>query len=190
MDNYCIKSDYISRLDNEPTLERNQKDQCQNEVYEAAHNLSVVNKLNSVLDVGTGSGFKLMKYFSDYKTLGLDLPVHMGLLNKNYPDRAWKVHPLNEPITGYDLVICSDVVEHMVDPNELMEFLASCQSKFLVISTPDRNKLPFPSGPPRSTCHCREWTGPEFKNYVSRWFKIIEQVLPKPGFSTQYIVCK
>ena len=40
-----------------------------------------------------------------------------------------------------DLVIASDVVEHLVDPDEMLQFISRIGPKFVVISTPDRDLL-------------------------------------------------
>lgn len=187
---YCIRHGYKARLDNEPAREHAQKDSCQNEVYKAARRYFDMLDFESVLDVGTGGGFKLLKYFSNVKTLGLDIEPNLSFLLKTYPDRQWREVPLTDRVDGFDLLICSDVIEHLVNPNDLMDFIVRSHPKLVVISTPDRDYLQpeYAKGPPKNECHVREWKGDEFSWYMAQYLDIIEHIAPEPGGSTQTII--
>ncbi len=186
---YFIKDGYTERLDNEACDQREAEDECQNEVYAYAAALPDV---KSVLDVGTGSGFKLMKYFRDVYTMGLDVEPNLSWLKRKYPDRDWmQVDLATAGETGFDLLICSDVIEHFPDPEVLLGFIARCDARLLVISTPDRDALHevFWNGPPRNPCHCREWSSEEFAQYMGSKFEILDHVLPKKkDYSTQWVL--
>jgi len=67
------------------------------------------------------------------------------------------------------------------------------EPEHLVISTPDRGLLVKllgrdNSGPPKNPYHVREWNFNEFKNYISQFFKIVEQTNNDVEFN-QYIYC-
>jgi hypothetical protein len=91
-----------------------------------------------------------------------------------------------------DLVICSDVIEHMQNPDILMDFIQSIQSREIIFSTPERNMQAGVNdfGPPENPSHYREWDEIEFRNYVSQWFHIEEQRIFNVRSATQFILCK
>ena len=68
---YFIPDKYTARLDAEQDFEGENKvdDTYQDEVYCIARKLADDYNYHTVLDVGTGGGFKLMKYFKDFATV-------------------------------------------------------------------------------------------------------------------------
>jgi 2-polyprenyl-3-methyl-5-hydroxy-6-metoxy-1,4-benzoquinol methylase len=147
------------------------------------------------VDVGTGGGYKLMKYFSDVRTLGLDLEPNVSWLKDKMPDREWAEVPLSESAPGFDLLICADVIEHLVDPDELLGFIERSKPKFAIVSTPNRDNLLecFAAGPPRNTCHVREWSSAEFAEYLGQRFEILSHTYPDPArrdVSTMWVIMK
>lgn len=195
---YFIKANYTERLDNMYDPEYCITDNYQNEVY--TKGLDLVNQygLTSVFDVGTGRAFKLLKYFSHLKTLGLDLPPTISEGDKAlkivYPDRDWTDIPIEGPAPkGYDLVICSDVIEHVTDPDILCNFIKDAAPRFAVISTPDRDLLKYrgcDDGPPFNECHVREWAWDEFRQYMDSHFNVLEHFYSNRGQLTQCVVVR
>jgi len=171
-------------------------DQCQKEVYEIAEKVAAEYHIQSIIDVGCGSGYKLMKLFADkYEFIGIDIKSSYEHLVKNYSNFNW----LDGEIVDYstlkaDLVICSDVIEHVVDPDDLLQKIKSIQGlKMIVISTPDRLLIRnwFDYGPPKNTTHVREWNGKEFAKYIaSHQLEIITHQMTNYNDKTQLIVCK
>src|SRR3954469_920157 len=105
---YHIKPEYKIRQDNDYDPEIIITDDYQDEVYLAGHKLMEDNGLTSILDLGCGRAFKLIKYFSESKTLGLDLSLTVEWLQseEGYPDKDWKYIPLDSSAPkGYDIVI-------------------------------------------------------------------------------------
>lgn len=172
---YCIHDGYTPRRNPEIWDSTEYSSEFQTPVYISARKLCEKLEYKSVIDVGCGTGYKLIKYFSDKFTIGVDVEKTIGYLRKAYPLRCWYYTPLNETLDlPLDIAICADVVEHMTNPNLLLSFLQRLTIKHLVISTPERELLAENSynGPPRNPCHVREWSAEEFKKYISRWFKI------------------
>jgi hypothetical protein len=99
MDCYCIKDGYRARLKNRYFDDTPLKDEWQKEVYETARGLADLHGFRSILDIGTGSAYKLLKYFRDEDTLGMDLPKTVAWLRRTYPDRRWT--DKLEPQTGF-----------------------------------------------------------------------------------------
>ena len=187
MDRYCIKDGYKPRLWNRFFDDTPLKDEWQKEVYVKAREIADRNSLRSVLDIGTGSGFKLLKYFGDMETLGIDLPRTVAWLKRTYPQRNWTDQ--FAPRTGFDLVICADVIEHIPDPDQVLNLIEQCRPRFAVISTPDRALLKRGlDGPPGNKAHVREWAFTEFGQYVGRRFAVCEHFISNYEQSTQVVV--
>ena len=185
---YCLPREYVVREAVQHYDDRELEDQSQREVYEHARAIAATTTgCRRVCDVGCGSGFKLMKLFGDMETVGFETEPCLSSLRHMYPSRAWVesgkpeegVPSLSPAAYKADLLICSDVVEHMRDPDVLMRYLADFRASTTVISTPDRAVLiPWgwpANGPPRNVCHVREWTAREFAEYASRFFTIVSE---------------
>lgn len=173
-------------------------DGYQDEVYLEGYKILQEQSFRSVIDLGTGRAFKLMKYFRDVNTLGLDLPPTVDWLTsqEGYPDRDWSYIPLiDQGPLEYELLICADVIEHVVDPDLLCDFIRRCEPKFAVISTPDRDLLKYrgrDNGPPYNECHVREWSFEEFGLYMEDNFpgKIVKHWYPNKAQVCQGVVVK
>lgn len=88
-----------------------------------------------------------------------------------------------EPITGYGLLLCSDVIEHIQEPDKLLDFIEACRPKIIILSTPERNALVAlghghsHDGPPKNLHHVREWTDSELSEYLRFRFNVIKQTV-------------
>src|SRR6185369_17877571 len=77
------------------------------------------------------------------------------------------------------LLICADVIEHLVNPMPLIHILQESLkvASYAVISTPDREVFgQAPMGPPWNPSHVREWTKDEFTSWLKQEGFIIQQV--------------
>tara|TARA_B100000212_G_scaffold138518_1_gene104362 strand:+ start:2451 stop:3158 length:708 start_codon:yes stop_codon:yes gene_type:complete len=183
------------------------------EVYEYAAKLLLDNKKLRVLDIGCGTGTKTLNYFREQITVGLEIEPTLSRLRDTYPEENWFESNFEViPEGHFSLVICADVIEHIINPNLLLDFIEKIDFQYCVISTPDRSTLRdrirgiwFPksrkktpwshkiwdknSGPPRNTSHVREWTFDEFHSYIGERFIISEHLLCKePDYFSQ-LVC-
>jgi SAM-dependent methyltransferase len=194
-DDYCIPAWYRSRPDNAYFDDTALKDEWQREVYLYARDLMQTKKLLTAYDIGCGSGFKLIKYLGDFDCVGFDLEPTVSFLRANYPDHTWKVADLQATdVPPADLIICSDVIEHVPDPNQIVHFIKRVAAKYAIISTPDRNLVyppgsPYLGGPPRNLCHVREWTFDEFARYLSRELRIVDHRITNRSQGTQLALC-
>ena len=153
--------------------------------------------LTDIADIGCGSGYKLIKYFDSYNTIGYEIEPTLTFLKKKYPHKSWQESRLGscpENQTA-DLIICADVIEHLLNPDELLNFINRFSFKFLVISTPDRDKLPeiqqscqSQNGPPVNLAHVREWSFSEFRTYVNQYFDVIEHFHTQQEWWGQVII--
>jgi len=99
----------------------------------------------SILDVGAGKG-ELLKilslHYPNAALSGIDvLPAPNDLSHAQ-----WHVVDLNQPYKEpgtFDLVICSEVIEHVENPRLLFRFLFSCtkDNGFIIVTTPNQRSL-------------------------------------------------
>ena len=191
---YCIRGGYQHRTKYSYFDDTALADEYQKEVYLRATEIARVEQVKAVYDVGCGSGYKLIHYLGDYDTVGFDVPETLPFLRKTYPERKWAHAPFSDRTHApADLVVCSDVIEHVLNPDELMGFLLSLTRKYLVLSTPDRNRE-YPAlsrlqlGPPHTEHHIREWSFKEFRRYVDQFVDVKEHLHSHPTHATQMIV--
>jgi hypothetical protein len=191
--NYFIHDGYEHRFHPQFYDAMANSDEWQNEVYAFAQEIANRNHLKSVADIGCGSGFKLLKYFYNSTTIGLEVPETCARLRKRYPHRQWVVTDFSavEPLKA-DLVIVSDVIEHVADPDALLSYIVRMAPLYVVISTPDRNLLRMGThnGPPLNPTHLREWSMMELHAYASEFFDIVEHFISYAPQGTQCLLAK
>ncbi len=74
--------------------------------------------------MGCGSGYKLMHMFGNFETTGIELAETCHWLKLNYPGKKWLEFENTDPgQLKTDMIICSDVIEHVPNPDGLMDFL-------------------------------------------------------------------
>ena len=77
-----------------------------------------------IIDLGCGSGYKLINKLGNFDTIGIEVEPAYSWLKKKYPERKWLLFDsVNSSELEAGLVICSDVIEHIPDPDKLMEFI-------------------------------------------------------------------
>lgn len=184
LDTYCLAPGYRSRPANNANLKTT--DRAQLAIYRYASDIAATDPaVRTVLDWGCGSGYKLIKLFAGYDTLGVDVDYRLPTLQRRYPRRKWAVVPV--PAIA-DLILCVDVIEHVDDPAALLRHFAAGTWRHLIISTPERervarHKYRSPqhrrrqlAGPPMNPWHTREWTAAEFLLFLSREFHCTPQI--------------
>ncbi len=180
---YTCRGEYLQFDDRPHTME------WQAEVYLAARELYDALNLKTVVDIGCGAAFKLMHFFADADTIGLDFEPHLSFLRAKYPMRDWRLSDFSPPLElRPDLVICSDVIEHLIDPNALLTYINSLQPQWAIISTPERDVVRGAAdfGPPASPHHVREWNSSEFIEYLNRFLPVRTHAVIGP---TQFAIC-
>jgi len=189
-DEFGVTTAYLPNRRYFPFDDRSNTDAFQDEVYQTARRFATQQDLHAVLDVGCGSGYKLMKYFADEDTLGLELPETLAFLQGKYPDRRWALSDFEHPPQGkFGLTICADVIEHLPDPNALLDFFERVDSEYFLLSTPERGRLGLTARfRPRNAWHLREWTQEEFVEYLGQRFEVIESDVL--GHHDQYVIVK
>lgn len=145
-------------------------------VYRWAAEIIRDRNLRSVLDVGCGPGIKLGRLIaprcSDIE--GIDQPSAVAAAAAAGSPGKYTCVDLERPgevmpWRTFDLIICADVLEHLIDPDPCMDLIRrfSGPRTVIVVSTPDRTRLHgrecMESTKPE---HVREWAMSEFERYV------------------------
>jgi len=130
----------------------------------------------SVLDVGCGPGTKLVmlhRVFPHVRITGVDLPEAIAYCRRTHDFGDWKVEDFDSAVSSgsgeADLVICSDVIEHLADPDILLDYLKKrcAPGGRIVLSTPERDALNGPqSMAAPNRYHLREWNRAELRSYL------------------------
>jgi SAM-dependent methyltransferase len=177
---YCIKDGYVERaapdyfvdIDPETGLI------CQPDVYIDASRIGEALGATRMIDIGCGNGFKLNELHPRYEIIGIDFGENLDTCRADYPHGEWRHHDLETedplPVSDEELagaiVICSDVVEHLVRPELLLRKLkyALQYADAVLISTPERELTWGPDhfGPPPNPHHVREWSAEEFAAFL------------------------
>jgi SAM-dependent methyltransferase len=172
-------------------------DEWQREVYMVAADLMRSEGFCTVYDVGCGSGYKLIHYLGAYDTTGFEIEPTLTYLTKTYPDRKWRLAELGDrSLPPANLVVCADVIEHVDDPDALLNLLRHMTGRYLVLSTPDRDLVYAEGncrrrrGPPWNITHFREWSFAELGSYVGSMFDIVEHRVTNREQGTQMMVCR
>jgi len=191
MENYYLPKEYQERKNNQYFDDTPYKDEFQNDVYEEAKKIVENNNYSNIVDIGTGSGYKLIKYFNEYNTIGVDLKPTVQFLNKTYPNKTWCELEFVDKNVDFDLIICSDVIEHIDDLNLFLNNLNSFSFKKIIFSTPDKFNMYQCEhlGPPTNSAHVREWNMKELNEYLSIMYKIEKQFKSSETSNTQIAIC-
>jgi len=190
---YGIRAGYHHALTVLAFDDRLNTDEWQKEVYQLAAQIMVKRNYQSVIDIGCGSAYKLIHYLGGFKTTGIEVEPGYSWLKEKYPERNWLLSNHFKPAElEADLIICSDTIEHIRNPDEIVQSILAMKSKLIIFSTPERSAVAGQNdyGPPENPSHYREWNAPEFKKWLSQWFDIEEQRIFKDRSTTQVIICK
>jgi hypothetical protein len=190
---YGIKKGYRHRKNYRYFDDTSLKDEYQDEVYQLARFYADKFSFKTIADVGCGSAYKLMKYFANHDTTGIEVDPTYSFLKNKYPERNW-INVADETIQNLnaDIIICADVIEHVLDPDDLLQFISTMRFQLLFLSTPERSMARgwYDYGPPDNEAHVREWNGKELVSYISKYFEIISHQVTNVGQSTQLVICK
>lgn len=158
---------------------------CQYYVYEKCLSLVQSKGYDSLLDVGCGPPEKVKWLLAPYCTdiVLIDKPSLAQLVKQILPHGRFIPANLEhidfDLSKKFDLIICADVLEHLLNPDKCVRFIKRhlSQNGLAVFSTPDRDYLrgkesnysPKPE-------HVREWNGAEFAQYITSWgFEVVER---------------
>lgn len=159
-------------------------------VYAWAARLIRERGLRSVLDVGCGVATKLARHLQPVcaDTVGVDQPSALAVARRRGVSAA--LHEIDLEAPGlelgrsFDLIVCADVIEHLADPDPMLEFVRrhAHETTLFLVSTPERDRERGrecrASNKPE---HVREWARSEFVAFLrSRGLRPLRsRLLPK-----------
>jgi len=102
----------------------------------------IPNDVNTVLDAGCGDGRILNTLAANYKTIGFDTST---AALRHVKAKKFIADIVNIPVAhrAFDLVVCSEVIEHLQEPvclNAIHE-LARVSSKYIILAVPNNEQL-------------------------------------------------
>lgn len=149
------------------------------------------NGRNTLVDIGCGVGKKLM-YVNEQNPsvniIGVDQSDAIEYCKQNYKFGTWLIDDIEDSrlseFVSADLVISSDVIEHLRNPNLLLDYVKRWlrEDGIFIVSTPERDLL---RGKNCMTCpnqyHVREWNFSEFETYLeSQGFEVLKHFCQLP----------
>ncbi|MGD9905720.1 MAG: glycosyltransferase [Vicinamibacterales bacterium] len=132
-----------------------------------------------VIDVGCGRGRKLVALRPEFEILGVDYGANLDHCRAAHPDECWieadlesaAPLPLSAAAAVGSVVVCADVLEHLVHPERLLDALRGVleSAACAVLTTPERVLTwgPEHTGPPPNAAHVQEWSLDEFRALVA-----------------------
>ncbi|SDB54952.1 Methyltransferase domain-containing protein [Desulfonatronum thiosulfatophilum] len=150
-----------------------------------------IKKNDVVVDIGCGCGYKLHHIIGSKSKniIGLDQPAPIQYCQNKYMFGKWIDVDFESPnfvkvSDKVDYLICSDVIEHLINPEKLISFIHSIISydTKIIFSTPDRDRLRgYSCMSSEKPEHVREWNFSEFKKYIeNNNFKILSHFHQTP----------
>lgn len=178
---FFIKLGYVPRgTDNciEDSLTSEDKIIHRPDVYALAGYLGRKFGCTYILDIRCGHGHKLAKLHSAFNVVDVDFGSNINYCVNNYPFGKWLSLNLEEPhrnllgqeILEKTLIVCSDVIEHLVDPTGLLLTLSDClkHAPVAILTTPERD--PFRGladiSPPANPAQVHEWNQAELSQLL------------------------
>lgn len=105
--------------------------------------------------------------------VGVDYGDNIAFCRRTYAFGSWlesdleqhELLPLPPMLLRQAVVVCSDVIEHLIDPRALLATMHDllAHARYVVLTTPDRVRThgSTHAGPPPNPAHTREWTTDE-----------------------------
>lgn len=145
-------------------------------VYRWAAALVRERRLACVLDVGCGVGTKLAAEIAPVcrDLCAVDQPSALAHARARCPAASYAEIDLERCDLHlgrrFDLILCADVVEHLVDPDHMLRFIRAHahHRSLILLSTPERRRLRGRdcNGSDKPE-HVREWSMDEFRRFLA-----------------------
>jgi SAM-dependent methyltransferase len=175
---YFLPESYESRGEPEYFVDEGLNAVWQPDLYPEA--ATVARRLGSrrIIDVGCGTAAKLAALHPEFEIVGVDFGSNIEACIARYDFGTWldvdldTAHDLGYDDVAGAVIVCGDVIEHLVHPERLLQMLrgaldAGAATVFL--STPDRELINESGhlGPPPNPAHVREWSTSEIAKFMS-----------------------
>ncbi len=147
----------------------------QPDVYAMAAAMARAGGCHTIVDIGCGQARKLSALHPEFRVIGVDYGENITWCRRTYTFGSWlesdleqhDLLPIPPAVLSDAVIVCSDVIEHLVDPRALLATLRSLlvHARYVVLTTPDRVRThgTTHAGPPPNPAHTREWTTEELR---------------------------
>jgi SAM-dependent methyltransferase len=152
--------------------------------------------IQSILDVGCGEGFTLERFYNEKIGRGFEGIEYdseaVKTANKLYPHLDIKqgdIYKLPYKNNSFDLVVATEVLEHLEDPKKAYRELLRVSNKYVLLSVPNEpfftwqriarlQNIRHLGAHPE---HIQHWTAGDFTKFVKiRGVKMVSRKLPMP----------
>lgn len=172
---YSIKPGYRANLNPTYFIDDTGEIVWQPDVYPFAAEAAVRLGARRIVDIGCGRAGKLASLHDghpDWEFVGIDYGANIEWCREHYGWGEWREVDLDRPHVieaEGAIVVASDVIEHLREPEHLLAAIRDSGCVAAVLSTPERLAAYCGEhdGPPTNPCHVREWTIPEFRDLLS-----------------------
>lgn len=152
-------------------------------------------KPDTILDAGCGEGItfkKLQDRGIGKKLVGFDSLDRAIIIGKKlYPKlhlEQGDIYKIKSPDSAYDVVICSEVLEHLERPEDALKELVRVSKRYIVLSVP--NEPMFMLGNflrgknlkrwGNDIEHINHWSNRSFAKFVGKHAKVKSNITPLP----------
>ncbi len=147
----------------------------QPDVYAIAAAIARARGCRTIVDIGCGQARKLTSLHPEFRVIGVDYGENIAWCRRTYAFGSWlesdleqrELLPIPTALLADAVIVCSDVIEHLVDPRALLATLRTLlvHASYVVLTTPDRVRTygTIHAGPPPNSAHTREWTTQELR---------------------------
>lgn len=172
-DDFCLVPGYQSRTTPEYYVDSATRDTgivWQPDVYPVAAVVARQLGCFHILDIGCGDGAKLTPLHPEFLVTGVDYGQNLDYCRSHYGFGQWLEADFEsadfllipEAVLARTVVVCSDVIEHLVDPRALLRLIRMLlrHAPYAVLSTPEREVVRGVEhrGPSPNRAHVREWS--------------------------------
>lgn len=169
--------------------------------YTATEGLLQQTSAATILDVGCGEGFSMHHLFGQSQTqvMGLDNRPHAlklaRQLNPQHSFSVGSIFSLPYPDASIDLVLCTEVLEHLDDPAQGLQELCRISRTWLLLSVPNeplfmganflrgKNMRAWGNDPE----HVNHWSTRAFIHFVKPYCRV---VMSKQRFPWTLVLCR
>lgn len=180
---YFIKENYRHRI--KPSYFNDMPEKSgitwQPDVYHFSSDIASRFNCSNIIDIGCGNAQKLVTMYPKFNVIGIDFGNNLAKCNQDYKFGTWieydfdkgNVINIQDNILKKSIIICSDIIEHLVEPSHLLDNLKNFMnySDVCILTTPERDltrgKNNF--GPPDNPHHVREWNMKEMEKLLNHY---------------------
>ena len=175
---FFIKAEYVERSEPEYFVDNVVGTIHQPDVYPFAAHVARRLGCEAIIDIGCGRGQKLAQLHPEFHVIGIDFGDNIEYCAQHYPFGTWIPCNLEEnsqmvlptDVVGKAIVVCADVIEHLVNPVPLLALLRGlmAHAPYGILTTPERDLVRGAEhfGPPPNLSHVREWNLDELRTLL------------------------